>query len=244
MPFLSKKNYSIALLQLETTNSYKKNLEKLIEAIRANLGRDLIVAPEVYITGYDYEHFEEAIDFYQEIIGKILPLIDREVFIFTAIKRDKDRVVNQATVIHNHKIVYRQDKYKLFRLGNEHKFFHAGEGSSIQPFEIDGIKYGLLICFELRFKDLWKQLEGVDILVIPAMWGKPRKAHLEILSQALAIINQCFVVVCNSANEDMAKSSLIVHPWGEMIIDDNKEIITHTIDLKEVKKVRRLINMK
>ncbi len=240
---LSKQNYSITLLQLTTTDSYQKNLEVLIKYIKSNLDKNLIVAPEVYITGYDYENFDKAISFYNIAIDTILPIIEKQILVLTLIKKENNRVVNQATVIYNHKIIYTQNKYKLFKLGNEDKYFYAGDKNLIRPFEINGIKYGLFICFELRFKDLWKALEGVDIIIIPAMWGKPRKKHLEILSQALAIINQCFVVVCNSANDDMAKSSAIIHPWGETIINDNNQLISSNIDLKEVKKVRRLINM-
>jgi predicted amidohydrolase len=243
MSFLSKKKYSITLLQLETTQSYENNLKKLLEYIKANKNQNLIVAPEVYLTGYDYDNFNKAVEFYDRAIEAILPLIEKEIFIFTIIKKENNSIVNQATVIHNHKIVYTQNKYKLFKIGNEHKYFQAGEKDKIVPFKINGIRYGLLICFELRFKDLWQQLEGVDILVIPAMWGKARKRHLEILSNALAIINQCFVVVCNSANSDMAKSSAIIRPWGEVVMDDSLEIINSIVDLKEVKKVRRLINM-
>jgi len=243
MSFLSKREYSITLLQLETTQSYENNLKELIKYIKANKNKNLIVAPEVYLTGYDYDNFDSAVKFYNKAIEAILPLIDKEIFIFTIIKKENSYVVNQATVIHNHKIVYTQNKYKLFKIGNEHKYFQAGDKEKIVPFEIDGIRYGLLICFELRFKDLWKQLEGVDILVIPAMWGKARKRHLEVLSNALGIMNQCFVVVCNSANSDMAKSSAIIRPWGEVLIDDSLEEISSIVDLKEVKKVRRLINM-
>jgi predicted amidohydrolase len=76
------------------------------------------------------------------------------------------------------------------------------------------------------------------------MWGKPRKKHLEILSTALAIMNQSFVVVGNAANEDMAKSSAILSPWGEVVRDDMLTVINHTIDLKEIKKTRRLIPMR
>jgi len=75
------------------------------------------------------------------------------------------------------------------------------------------------------------------------MWGKPRKNHLEVLSEALAIMNQSFVVVCNSADDDMAKSSAIISPWGDAIRDDEAEIIHETIDLKLLKKYRRWIPM-
>jgi predicted amidohydrolase len=243
MSYLSKQEYSIALLQLKTDSSYRDNLKKLIKYIKSNLDKELIVAPEVYLTGYDYEHFDKAVEFYNEAIDAILPLIDKQILVFTIIKEESGDIVNQATIIHNHKIVYRQNKYKLFKIGNEDRYFTAGDKSLIEPFEINGIRYGVLICFELRFKDLWKQLEKVDIVIIPAMWGKPRKSHLEVLSRALAIMNQCFVVVCNSANDDMAKSSAIIHPWGEVVMDDSAELITDIVNLKEVKKVRRLINM-
>ena len=68
--------------------------------------------------------------------------------------------------------------------------------------------------------------------------------HLEVLSQAFAIMNQCYVLVCNSANDDMASSSTIIHPWGEVTMDDEVEVISETIDLREVKKTRRLIPMR
>jgi len=244
MGYLTKQPYSISILQLETCLSYERNLKKLVEYIESNLNKNLIIAPEVCLTGFDYNNFDKAIEFYQKAIDTILPLIDRQILVLTLIKKDKNgNGINQATVIHNHKIVYTQNKYKLFKIGNEDKYFKAGAKKDIKTFEIDGIRYGLLICFELRFKDLWKALEGVDIILIPAMWGKPRKKHLEVLSQALAIMNQCFVVVANSANSDMAKSSAIIHPWGEIAMNDKENIIVEEIDLKEVKKVRRLINM-
>ena len=235
--------FKIALLQAETSKVYQKNLDVLVEYIKTNTDRELIVAPEVYLTAYDYENFEEAISFYDIAIDTLLPLISTQILVFTIIKKEGDRILNQAVVIHEHKIVHTQNKYKLFKLGDEHRYFEAGEKESITPFSINGISYALIICFELRFKELWKKMEGVDIVIIPAMWGKPRKNHLEVLSQALAIMNQSYVMVCNSANEDMAKSSAIISPWGDATRDDEAEVIRETIDLKLVKKYRRLIPM-
>ena len=240
---MKQKPYNIALLQLESSPNYQKNLDTLVEYINSNQDRELIVAPEVYLTAYDYENFDEAIAFYDIAIDTILPLISTQILLITIIKKDDNKVVNQAIIIHKHKVMYRQNKYKLFRLGDEHRYFEAGNRDDIKPFTINGVSYAIIICFELRFKELWKQIEGVDIILIPAMWGKPRKKHLEVLSQALAIMNQSYVIVCNSANDDMAKSSAIISPWGDVVMDDNTKIIKDTIDLKKVKKSRRLIPM-
>jgi len=57
-------------------------------------------------------------------------------------------------------------------------------------------------------------------------------------------MNQCYVLVCNSANDEMASSSAIIYPWGEVVMDDEAEVISETIDLREVKKARRLIPMR
>ena len=240
---LARKNYDITLLQLKSTSSYLKNLEQLLEYIKENQDSDLIMAPEVYLTAYDYDNFEEAIAFYDIAMEAILPLISTQILVFTIIREEDNRIVNQAVVIHNHKVVYKQNKYKLFKIGDEHRYFEAGEIEEIKHFNINGVSYALIICFELRFKEIWKRLEGVDIVLIPAMWGRARKKHLEVLSQALAVMNQSFVIVCNSANDDMASSSSIISPWCDVIMDDGAKSISYTIDLKKVKKVRRLIPM-
>jgi predicted amidohydrolase len=244
LAFLSKKEYSIALLQLKTDPSYRKNLATLVQYIEKNRDKDLIVAPEVYLTAYDYENFQEAYSFYDIAIETLLPLISKQIFIFTIIRKVEQGVVNQAIVIHNHQIVYTQNKYRLFKIGDEHKYFLAGKLEDINPFTINGVRYAIIICFELRFKELWRRIEGVDIVVIPAMWGKPRQDHLEALSKALAIMNQCFVVVANSANEDMAKSSSVIEPWGEVTKNNRLKLITKIINLKDVTKVRRLVSMR
>jgi predicted amidohydrolase len=233
----------ITTLQFESTDNYHYNLDKLVALIQTNIHSDILIAPEVCLTNFDYEHFEQAATFYNTAIETLRPLINREILCLTLIKSTSKGIVNRAIVMHQHKIIYSQDKAKLFRLGDEHHYFLAGQTKHISKFQLDHITYGVLICFELRFKELWQQLEGCDIIFIPAQWGKPRKSHLETLSRALAIINQCFVIVSNGANNDMAKSSAIITPNGDTMMNDRLEAITTKIDLKEIKKIRRYITI-
>ncbi len=239
---LKNGNFLVATLQPKTLSTYQKNLNYLIDYIK-NSKSELIVAPELYLTNFDYEHFEEVAQFYQFALNSLLKIVDNKILVLTMTRKIGSNFFNEAIVIYKHKVIHRQAKYKLFKLGNEEKYFTAGEKSSIVPFEIEGVKYALLICFELRFKELWKQIEGVDIILIPARWGLSRKAHLEVLSRALAIMNQSFVVVSNSADKDMASSSAIISPWGEFFANDKLEVIEQEIELKEIKCVRRLIKM-
>jgi len=241
---MSYKNKTLLVLslQLKTEKSYDKNLKKLLSIIE-NTEAELIVAPELCLTDFDYENFERVADFYETALSQLLKAISDKILLLTMTKKEGNNFVNQALVIHKHKVIHKQNKYRLFTLGDETKYFKAGVQEDIVKFSINGISYGILICFELRFKALWKQLEGADIVLIPARWGEPRKKHLETLSQALAIMNQTFVIVSNSADDDMASSSAIISPWGESYMNDSLEYLEEKINFKEIKKTRRMINM-
>jgi predicted amidohydrolase len=81
------------------------------------------------------------------------------------------------------------------------------------------------------------------VVFVPARWGLPRKRHLEVLSQALAIMNQCYVILANSSDPDMASSSAIISPNGDTVMDDTQEEIEGVVDFRELKKIRRYIVM-
>jgi predicted amidohydrolase len=239
----SKKMMRVLSLQLPSTKSYRENLDKLLEFIELHRDRELIVAPEVYLTAYDYPNIQEAAKFSAEALEILKGKISDQILVITLILKDGDSFINRAVVIHDHQVVYQQDKAKLFKLGDEDKYLKSGDIEDIKPFEIDGVKYALLICFELRFKYLWREIEGVDIILVPARWGLPRKAHLEILSKALAIINQSFLVLSNSSDKDMASSSAIISPNGDAIVDDSSSEIAGEIEFSQIKKMRRYIIM-
>jgi len=237
------KSMQAVVLNLPSAKRYQENLDKLLAILKEQDDTQLIVAPEVYLTAYDYEHLMTAAMFSAKALKILKQEVDEQILVLTLILEEGDGFVNQAVVIHKHKIVHRQNKVKLFRLGDEDLYFHAGKKKKIMPFEIEGVTYALLICFELRFKDLWKQIEGVDIVLVSARWGLLRKKHLEILSSALAVMNQCYVLLSNSADSDMASSSAIIDPDGTAIMNDSQEVIEGMVDFREIRKMRRYIVM-
>ncbi len=237
-----RKPLNCTILQLKNLTPYQRNLENIIKALDNSFG--LIVAPEVSLTDYDYEHLKEAVAFSDEAEEILCKRVENQILIFTRLVKRKDSYANEAVVIHRHQVIHRQAKHKLFALGNEDRYLIAGEESEIKSFDIDGIRFGILICFELRFKELWKVLEGCDVIVVPAQWGLARKRHLEILARALAVMNQCYVVVANSAREDMACSSLIASPNGGLILEDMAKEIKGELDFYILKKIRRYIQMR
>ncbi len=238
-----RKPMAALALQLPSEKRYQTNLEQMLEMIRSHPESRLIVAPEVFLTAYDYEHLATAAKFSAKALKILKQETDEQILVLTLLIEEDEHFYNQAVVIHKHKVVHRQEKVKLFKLGDEDLYLSPGKKKRIKPFEIDGVTYAILICFELRFKELWKQIEGADVVFVPARWGKPRKHHLEILSQALAVMNQCYVIVSNSSDLDMASSSAIISPNGDVVADDSKEAIEGVVDFREIKKIRRYIVM-
>jgi predicted amidohydrolase len=241
MPHMLK----VAALQLPNLTPYRKNLDAILHHVEALSGHDILLAPEVSLTDYDYDNLEAAAAFGTEAIEMLCRVVGTQVLGLTLLTRHEDgRYTNDAVVIHDHRVVHRQSKHKLFLLGEEDKHLSAGSQEGIQLFEINGVRYGMMICFELRFKELWKQLEGADVILVPSQWGMPRKRHLEILAQALAVMNQAYVVVANSSKTDMASSTAIYSPNGGVVMDDMQTVITGEIDFGLLKKMRRYIVMK
>ena len=239
-----RKKLKAAVLQMDNLTPYQKNLDNLLRRIEELQDHDIILAPEVSMTDYDYDDISQAAEFGEYVIKRLCEAVDTQIVGLTLLSAHADGgFTNDAIVIHDHRVVHRQSKHKLFLLGDEDKYLRSGDLDEFGLFEINGVKYGMMICFELRFKDIWKRLEGADVILVPSQWGLPRKRHLEILAPALAVMNQCYVLVANSAKDTMARSSMICSPEGDVLADDSKEVISGSVDLALVDKMRRYVKM-
>ena len=234
----------IASLQFSYKDfAFEENFKKFSSLVKKTPQNSIVVAPELCLSNFCYDDMQKAVDFTKIITPKIKELSQKRVLALTLMEKEGYNFVNRAKVFYDGKVIFQRDKYELFKFGNEDKYFKAGKKEDIKVFEIDGIRYALIICFELRFVDIWKQIQGADIILVPSLWGKLRKKHLEILGNALSLANQCFVIIANSSNEDMAKSSLISTPFGKMYKDDRKSLLKQKINLKEIKKMRRYLDV-
>ena len=234
---------SIVSLCFPTTNRFEGNLEHLISLVCAAPEDAIIVAPEVCLSGFAYDRFEEAADFTPLAIEALFPHVGNRLLVFTAITKGEGGIFNTAYALHDHRILHRQSKAKLFALGAEHEHFDAAEEGGITPFEFGGIKIGILICFELRFKKLWDQLEGCDLIAVSAQWGKLRSEHFVTLTNALAVMNQCYVIASDAANDDTSAMSGIITPFGGELRNHGDELLVSHYESRTVTSMRRYLNV-
>jgi predicted amidohydrolase len=62
---------------------------------------------------------------------------------------------------------------------------------------INGMKTYVVICYDLRFPELFAQMEKPDLIIVPADWPLKRIHHWDALLKARAIEEKCFVAGIN-----------------------------------------------
>ena len=234
---------NLIALQVKTKNDFQKNLEELKNLINSCEENSIILAPELALSGFSYTRMDEASTFSIKAIEEIKELSTNRIIALTFITKKDEKYFNTLYIFHNKKIIHTQSKFKLFPLGDELTHFKSGNLEDIKIININGLKIATLIFFELRFPTLWEKIKGADVILNPAMWRLKRKDHYESISKTLALVNQCFVIASNSANDNMAKGSAIISPFGNVIKNDSKNKLEMIFDLDEIKKVRRYIDI-
>lgn len=124
-------------------------------------------------------------------------------------------------------------------------------GEEIVTFDLDGIRIGLAICYDLRFPELFRilALEGAEVVVLPAAFTMATgKDHWEILIRARAIENGMFMAAADQVGQhppglSCYGRSMVVDPWGLVIAQasDRPAILYATIELDEISRVRRQV---
>ncbi|MDD5210858.1 MAG: carbon-nitrogen hydrolase family protein [Sulfuricurvum sp.] len=239
----TSKTRPLATLCFPTDPQFEKNLDHLLGLLSQTPHDAIVVAPEVCLSGFAYDRFSEAAEFTTIALEQLLASVAERLLIFTAITQDNNQFYNTAHALHNGAILHTQAKAKLFALGGETDHFAAGNENDIKPFDFQGIKIGILICFELRFKMLWQALEGCDIIAVPAQWGKLRSDHFITLTNAIAVVNQCYVAASDGLNEDTSGMSGIITPFGAEIRNNGEEILISNYEERTVTSMRRYLNV-
>lgn len=124
-------------------------------------------------------------------------------------------------------------------------------GKSIALLNINKVRFGFSICYDLRFPNLFRKLakRGAEIILMPAAFTVPSgKAHWEVMLRSRAIENSLFVIATNMCGTHHTKRktyghSILVNPWGEIIAKamSSPKILNTNINLEEVANARKKI---
>lgn len=150
-----------------------------------------------------------------------------------AVLREDGRWANRAFVIDSSgDVVARYDKIHMFDVDlatgeswRESNAYAPGEGPVTVETPLGLL--GLTICYDLRFPALFEAYgrAGCDLITIPAAFTVPTgQAHWHVMQRARAIEATAFVVSAaqvgkHADGRETYGHSLVVDPWGEVLLD-------------------------
>lgn len=136
------------------------------------------------------------------------------------------------------------DKRHLFAYGGEDRLFDAGGRRVIA--EWGGLRWLLLVCYDLRFP-VWARCRGdYDGIIISASWPASRIMAWDLLLRARAIENMCYVVACNRTGMSPAGAycghSVVIGPDGTVVAradGTGAQAVSAEVDAAAVDALRR-----
>jgi predicted amidohydrolase len=255
----------IASIQMVSTPSLNENLEvaACLTKAAADSGAQLAVLPEYFclmgLKDTDKVHAREVAG--SGPIQERLAAMAQENNIFLVAgtipleAKESNKVLNTSLVFDPQgKQIARYDKIHLFGFQTETERYEESEtitaGSQPGQFAIklNGVdwRFGLSICYDLRFPELYRSLGQVDCHIIPAAFTYTTgKDHWEILLRARAIENQCYVLASAQGGIHLNQrrtwgESMLIDPWGEILsnLPEGEGFIQGTLSKDKLKEVR------
>ncbi len=165
------------------------------------------------------------------------------------------KVLNTTLVFDNQgQRIGRYDKIHLFGFQTateryqESETIEAGNTPGALSININhqAWRFGLSICYDLRFPELYRALGEVDCHIIPAAFTYTTgQDHWEILLRARAIENQCYVLASAQGGIHLNQrrtwgNSMIIDPWGAILgnLPDGEGFISGTLSKDKLNEVR------
>lgn len=176
--------------------------------------------------------------------GSVLEIADREPRVFnTTVVFDPDgNLIAKYRKIHLFDVTIGSDV-----LSQESAT--VAPGDDLVVVDVDGVKLGLTICYDLRFPELYRllALKGAEVIAVPAAFhSHTGKDHWEVLLRARAIENQVYILAANACGNHPNgwKShgrSMIVDPWGIVLstAGDGPGVCVADCDLDALARIRR-----
>lgn len=256
-----KTSFQIALCQMNVVDNKDINLKKAVSMIdEASVhGAEIVVLPEMFNCPYENDKFVEYAE--ERETSKTLGLISKAAYnnsvyvVAGSVPELMDGKLYNSSYIFDGsgRIIDVYRKMHLFDIHVEEGIsFMESEtitpGDKVSVVNTSLIKFGVAICFDLRFPELFRLMvmDGAELIIVPGAFNMTTgPVHWETTIKARAVDNQAYVVAVSPArNHDLTYvaygHSMIADPWGKILAeaDESEMIVYAVVDGNYVKKVR------
>lgn len=241
----------IALAQIAVSGDKAANLEHIAKgaASAAKGGARLVVFPEasMYHFGKPTDSLAPIAESLDDVFVCALRGLARRHHIW--ILAGMFEKIEDDTHVYNTLVLIRDDgelhdSYRKIHLYDafgyrESDRMRAGDGRTLS-FELDGIAFAAMTCYDLRFPELSRHLtrDGAQALLLPTAWlsGPLKEMHLATLLRARAIENTVYVGAADQCPPGYCGNSVLYDPLGVSVASLGEEpgVIVGEIDSERV----------
>jgi predicted amidohydrolase len=237
----------IATCQFPVSESVEQNskyIQKFLKKAK-KLDADIVHFPECALSGYagpDFDGFEGYNwSLLIEETEKIMALAEKlKLWAVLGSSHKLTRPNKPANCLYlinpQGQIADRYDK----RFCTESDLNYYTPGNRFVTFELNGVKCALLICFDLRFPELYRELKKLNVQCIFQSFynarQKEQSVHKHIIRQTMqanAASNYFWVSLSNSSGEIAPYPSCFIQPDGEIVNElklNKPGIMVNTVD--------------
>jgi predicted amidohydrolase len=224
----------------------EKNIERAIN-LTAGVYADVFVFPELFLSGYTFADMSEVSSVAQSLeddphLSRLIRLSkERNIGICGGyVEESNGRYYNSSFFVGDGTILCNYRKTHLF--ADEKDYFAPGD-TGFSVFEYNGVRYGMMICFDWVFPESARTLalRGAQVILHPANLVLP---YCQRAMYARAIENRVFIVTANRVGREkntrlsntFTGGSQVVSPTGEYLVtlgENDEAVMTVIIDPHE-----------
>lgn len=199
-------------------------MEKLA-AEAAGRGADLLLLPELFLSGYNVgatvRELAEPLDGPSAKAAGAIAAKGGLAIAYGYPERAPEGVYNSAAVVDRRGLAVAN--YRKTHLWGDYERAQFLPGQASDLFELDGIRLGFMVCYDIDFPELARglALAGADAIIALSATSAPYPVVPRCLIPARAYENRLFVLYANRAGEEhglrYAGESCIAAPDGAVL---------------------------
>ena len=247
----------LGIAQFAPTASIDANLQHIAELTERAVGRGarIVLFPEYssyFVDPFDESLAQNAQDIDGPFTAALIALAAQHgVHIVAGLLEragDGRRVRNTVVAVDGAGVQAHYRKLHLYDAfgQRESDWVEPGEVAPPQTFDVAGLRFGLMTCYDLRFPEVARLLAdaGADAALVPSEWvrGPLKEHHWRTLLHARAIENTMYVGAADHPPPLGVGNSMIVDPQGVEIaaIGTATDVVVAHLDRSAVERVRRV----
>lgn len=246
----------VAVAQFAPIADTEANLQAIDELAgrAAARGAGVVLFPEY--SSYFVDPFDDSLAAHAELVGGPFTTALHEVaarhgvvVVAGLVERGSDaRVRNAVVAVDGERVLATYRKLHLYDAFGQRESDWVQEGAIEPPetFDLGGIRFALMTCYDLRFPEVARTLAdaGAHVVLTAAEWvrGPLKEQHWRTLLHARAIENTLYVAGADHPPPLGVGASLVVDPQGVELagVGTTTDVAVAFVDADTVERVRRV----